>query len=151
MSTQRQRVKSSQIRSIGYDTQTSKLDVEFHSGSVYRYEGVPLSVADELLVAPSISTYFGQNIKDKYETFKDVDGVFVPLSEAKASKASVSLLKRLLQERNFWHEGQERPPHAMFQIFKVAGTEPATMHKWFESLLQVQCSKAIKFLKDMQA
>lgn len=36
----RQPVSSSNIRSIGYDSKSNTLEIEFHSGGVYQYFGV---------------------------------------------------------------------------------------------------------------
>ena len=36
----RQPVSSSNIRSIGYDSESNTLEIEFHSGGVYQYFGV---------------------------------------------------------------------------------------------------------------
>jgi hypothetical protein len=40
---------SSTIRSVGHDAGSGHLDVEFHSGAVYRYAGVPADVHTQLL------------------------------------------------------------------------------------------------------
>jgi KTSC domain-containing protein len=46
---QRERLKSKAILSAGYDELSSELELEFQSGHVYRYEGVPVSVFAWLL------------------------------------------------------------------------------------------------------
>ena len=40
---------SSTIKSVGHDAGTNHLDVEFHSGAVYRYANVPADVHAKLL------------------------------------------------------------------------------------------------------
>ena len=65
---ERQSVESSQIRSIGYDG--GLLEVEFHQGKVYQYQGVPQDVYDKLMGSPSIGKAFAVLIKSggyKYE------------------------------------------------------------------------------------
>ena len=59
-------VTSSNISAIGYDPKTKLLEVVFHSGRTYQYEGVPASVVDDLENASSIGKYFNENIKGVY-------------------------------------------------------------------------------------
>ena len=62
----RQPVSSSNLKSVGYDPKSKILEVEFNSGSIYQYTGVPESVIQGLMVAPSHGRYFAQNIRDRY-------------------------------------------------------------------------------------
>lgn len=64
-------VISSTVRSVGYDQDASVLEIEFHTGSVYQYLGVPEHVFAEFLVAPSKGTYFNENIRSQY-AYKEV-------------------------------------------------------------------------------
>lgn len=59
-------VRSSNIRLVGYDPQASLLEVEFHSGGVYRYSGVPEHIYRAFMRAPSKGAYFHDHIKDTY-------------------------------------------------------------------------------------
>jgi hypothetical protein len=59
-------VRSSNIRSVGYEPGTRLLDVEFHSGGIYQYSSVPESVYQGLMSAASKGTYFHDHIKDRY-------------------------------------------------------------------------------------
>ena len=59
-------VSSSNLRSIGYESETSTLEVEFNHGGVYQYHGVPQEVFDSLMQAGSHGIYFNQNIKNSY-------------------------------------------------------------------------------------
>ena len=61
-------IQSSNLEAVGYDADNLVLEVEFKSGSVYQYEGVPISVYDALMVAPSAGRYFYDAIRDKYPT-----------------------------------------------------------------------------------
>jgi hypothetical protein len=64
---ERQIVRSSNIRSIGYDADTSTLEVEFQSGEVYQYARVPAIVHAALMKAPSKGAYLNQHIKNAYQ------------------------------------------------------------------------------------
>lgn len=59
-------VSSSNIASIGYDSDAVTLEVEFHTGKVYQYFDVPEAVHVELMQASSVGTYLNANIKNHY-------------------------------------------------------------------------------------
>ena len=63
-------VDSSNISSIGFDEETSTLEVEFHGGAVYQYFDVPLYVYEGLLDAGSKGQYLAQHIKGYYRFVK---------------------------------------------------------------------------------
>lgn len=65
---QRQPVRSSAIRSIGYDTGSSTLEVEFVNGRVYRYLGVPEFLFRGLMLAGSKGSYFNRNIAERFNS-----------------------------------------------------------------------------------
>jgi hypothetical protein len=60
------RVRSTTIRTVGYDTITSCLEIVFVKGPAYRYFGVPQSVFAELLEAESHGRYLNERIKGLY-------------------------------------------------------------------------------------
>lgn len=62
----REPVVSESIAAIGYDDDAEALEVEFVSGAVYRYRGVPQDVFEDLRQAPSKGAHFNQHIKDAY-------------------------------------------------------------------------------------
>lgn len=64
----RHHVKSSSLRSIGYDETSSVLEVEFMNGHVYRYDAVPKSKVDALLSAGSLGAYFNAHIREHFPT-----------------------------------------------------------------------------------
>jgi KTSC domain-containing protein len=64
------RVSSTNIRSVGYDEGAQILEVEFKSGGVYSYKGVPKNVHQQFMAAPSKGRFFDTSIKDKYPTTK---------------------------------------------------------------------------------
>ncbi|BBL67019.1 hypothetical protein MchiMG62_02000 [Methanoculleus chikugoensis] len=63
---QRQTVESTNIKSVGYDPEDEVLEVEFHSGGVYHYVGVPPDVYEGMLAARSKGRYFGDFIRLRY-------------------------------------------------------------------------------------
>ena len=63
-------VQSSNLASVGYDTSTQTLEIEFNSGGIYQYYGVPQFVYESLMGAPSKGTYFAQNIRTPYSYAK---------------------------------------------------------------------------------
>lgn len=60
-------VRSSALRSVGYDPRTWALEVEFDSGEVYRYLDVPPEVVGGFIDARSKGTYLTTRIKPHYD------------------------------------------------------------------------------------
>lgn len=58
-------VESGAISHVGYYDSTGTLVVKF-GDSRYYYKGVPRSIYEQFLVAPSKQTFFRQNILDRY-------------------------------------------------------------------------------------
>jgi hypothetical protein len=56
-------VSSSHLASVGYDSATNTLEIEFNDGSVYQYFNVPESIYRGLMQAASHGTYFDRYIK----------------------------------------------------------------------------------------
>lgn len=63
---ERQKVNSSNIDSIGYDSNSMILEIAFLSGGTYQYFNVPKSIFDGIMSASSHGSYFHQYIKEKY-------------------------------------------------------------------------------------
>lgn len=63
-------VRSRDLALIGYDNETSILEVVFRAGGVYRYHGVPESIYHGLMAAPSHGTFFQKHIKVQYAFVK---------------------------------------------------------------------------------
>lgn len=63
-------VTSSNICSVGYDTDSESLEIEFNNGSVYQYSNVPTGEYEGLLSAESVGKYFHANIKNRYSFMK---------------------------------------------------------------------------------
>jgi hypothetical protein len=63
---QRKLVMSSELHSIGYDPAGQILEVEFRTGGIYRYLGVPQGSYDALMAATSKGRFFNTQIKPSY-------------------------------------------------------------------------------------
>ena len=64
-------VKSSVLASVGYQTGKKLLEIEFNSGGVYDYLGVPKAEYEALMHAESHGKYFTSKIRNEY-TYKRV-------------------------------------------------------------------------------
>ena len=62
----RDAVDSTALASIGYEPESRTLEIEFRSGSVYRYFEVEQEVYERLLVATSRGRFFSRHIRDRY-------------------------------------------------------------------------------------
>ncbi|MDK2836975.1 MAG: hypothetical protein PWQ53_310 [Bacteroidota bacterium] len=62
----RESVQSSMIVSLGYEADTSTLEVEFNSGAIWQYYDVPESVYYDMINSGSLGKYFHANIKGQY-------------------------------------------------------------------------------------
>ena len=56
-------VESSNLASVGYNTEAAILEIEFHSGGIYQYFAVPQEIYDGLMNAASKGSYLDHNIK----------------------------------------------------------------------------------------
>lgn len=61
-------VNSSNVKSVGYADGT--LSIEFNSGGIYHYEGVPIEKYNELVASDSIGRFISSEIKGKYRSEK---------------------------------------------------------------------------------
>ncbi|ADK16190.1 KTSC domain-containing protein [Clostridium ljungdahlii] len=59
-------VTSSDLNSVGYDPTSQTLEIQFNSGGVYQYFGVPSNIYEGLMTAPSHGKYFHAYIKNNY-------------------------------------------------------------------------------------
>jgi len=62
----RRPVASSMMRSAGYDDAHAVLEIEFVTGTIYRYHAVPKREWTGLMEAGSKGRYFEAHIRDKY-------------------------------------------------------------------------------------
>ncbi len=63
---ERRSVKSNAIRSVGYRDSDFTLEIEFCSGRIYQYSGVPRSLYEWMLRSTSQGGFFNRMIWDKY-------------------------------------------------------------------------------------
>ncbi len=63
---QRNPVSSTNIRSIGYDSATAMLEVEFTSGDIYQYFNIPEALYKQFLSAPSKGQFLNDYIRFSY-------------------------------------------------------------------------------------
>ena len=61
-------VKSRILRSVGYDDSTKILEIEFQTGLVYQYAGVPPKVYADLMHSDEIGKYFSEKVRPKFQT-----------------------------------------------------------------------------------
>jgi len=66
----RERVRSSNIESIGYEPGGKTLEIEFKDGGIYQYVGVPEGTYAQLMGSHSKGRFFHQYIKDTYQCRK---------------------------------------------------------------------------------
>lgn len=57
---------SSNLLSVGYDSETETLEVEFSNGSVYQYFNVPQNMYDQLMQEVSKGKFLSAYIKNFY-------------------------------------------------------------------------------------
>jgi len=62
----RQSVKSCILRSVGYDDSMKNLEIEFHSGLVYQYSGVPSKVYTDLISSSAVGKYFSDKVRNRF-------------------------------------------------------------------------------------
>jgi len=59
----RDSVESSNVQAVGYDPIRSILEVEFHNGGIYQYEGVTPEIYDQLMSASSKGQFLHRVIR----------------------------------------------------------------------------------------
>ncbi len=63
---ERQFVTSTGLQSVGYDTATGILKIEFRNGGIYRYSSISFSVYQAFMHEVLKGTFFHSQIKDRY-------------------------------------------------------------------------------------
>jgi hypothetical protein len=84
---ERTKFASTSVASAGYDAATRVLEIEFSSGRIYQFEGVPQGVFDWFVRTPSKGSYVSRMINDRYP-YRDV-------TPASPSNAEVDLIQQL--------------------------------------------------------
>lgn len=67
---ERKPVTSSNIASIGYDSASQTLEIQFKNGGIYQYFDVPEQVYNGIMRASSHGEYLAQYIKGHYRYSK---------------------------------------------------------------------------------
>jgi hypothetical protein len=67
-------LQSNTLKAATYQDRSASLELEFRSGAIYRYRGVPEPVFQELLSAESKGRYFNQRIRNRF-TYAKIDPV----------------------------------------------------------------------------
>lgn len=62
-----QSVFSSNVESVGYDTNTNEMTVQWKNGKTSAYAGVPEEVALQVANAPSVGSMINSDIKGTYD------------------------------------------------------------------------------------
>lgn len=63
-------VNSSNLVTVGYDTASKTLEVEFQSGNIYQYLDVPETIYQSLMTSESKGQFFHDNILKEFD-FKE--------------------------------------------------------------------------------
>jgi len=63
-------LNSTALRTAAYQDQRALLELEFRSGAVYHYFGVPAQTYQDLLRAPSQGGYFNSYIRNRFACTK---------------------------------------------------------------------------------
>lgn len=59
-------LQSTSLNAATYQDQSGLLELEFRSGAIYRYIGVPVHVYQELVLSESKGRYFNQHIRNRF-------------------------------------------------------------------------------------
>jgi len=59
-------IESTTLATVAYDADRELLQLEFHHQEIYQYFGVPSTVYEALLRAPSKGKYFNRAIRGKF-------------------------------------------------------------------------------------
>ena len=77
-------VESTTLATVGYDENLERLQLEFCSRAVYLYFGVPATVYQALLDAPSKGRYFNGAIRGRYP-YRQIPGSHPVLQSAEVA------------------------------------------------------------------
>jgi len=66
----RQPLDSSNIKSVGFDSNANIMEVEFKSGDVYRYDNVSGETHQRLLNHPSPGAFLHASVKNRFPSTK---------------------------------------------------------------------------------
>lgn len=123
--------QSSQIAAYGYDEATQTLGVKFVAGGTYHYHAVPQSVFAEMILAPSVGSFFGARIrKGGFEYARQPEsegGIVFGLSQEQEPKYTVSSKTGRLTNRSTGHPIPDDEPVFVIRA-KDINSIPALEH-----------------------
>jgi len=90
-------LSSAALAAVGYDSETGELEIEFRTGRIYRYSGVPSSVHAWLLRARNKGVYVAHHLSGRYGEQSVADSRTAP--EAPLEQALRESLLRLETSR----------------------------------------------------
>lgn len=146
----RTEVNSEQIRSLAYDRQLSRLEIEFKSGGVYQYDHVPPNLVVDLTTAESIGTFFAAYIKNVFTCYRLIDGVRTALADVKGTDKSKGFMYGLAKKLGLVTDGYITS--AWRAAIRGAGLTPPTpetrVHDYVDSLRQSEVSLLVNYFKE---
>ncbi|ATZ94217.1 MULTISPECIES: KTSC domain-containing protein [Dickeya] len=63
---QRKRVSSTELFAVGYDSETSTLEVELLNGSLFQYKNVARMIYEELMASNAKARYYARYIRNSF-------------------------------------------------------------------------------------
>jgi KTSC domain len=63
-------LQSTTLAAVAYDPATGQLSLQFRSGSIYVYFGVPQAIHHDFMAAPSKGAYFNRHIRNQFPYFR---------------------------------------------------------------------------------
>jgi hypothetical protein len=63
---ERKRINASNLRSVGYDSRSRTLEIEFSSSSIVQYSGVSDDIYRRLMNTPSPGSFFHDQIEENF-------------------------------------------------------------------------------------
>ena len=81
-----QEVVSSSLQRVVYSESAKALWVQFTTGSVYRYDGVPTGLVQQLLNASSHGQFFAANVRTAFQYVLEAQGLEAILQREQATQ-----------------------------------------------------------------
>lgn len=95
---ERTRFASTSVASAGYDPATRVLEIEFSSGRIYQFDGVPHGVFDWLVRTSSKGSFVSRMINDRYP-YRDVTAAAVTFGDDDLVRQLQDSLRRLEEQK----------------------------------------------------
>lgn len=135
----RKAVVSSLLKSVDYSPALRLLDLEFNSGSVYRYYGVPDFIYDGLMKADSLGRYYNAHIKGQYESRE----FSITQASTPTAVEAMQLALQALEEQDYGPYTLDDEDHPYYEAAKAlrgalrgAGFEPDPVEKIVKEIVR---------------